>query len=288
MNKDVYKDAEKYYNKALQFAKSHYENFPVISLFIKKDIQKHIAIIYQFARQADDIADEGIMSQDERITRLNNFEAELKKSLSKNFSGGFWKALNLTIEQYKLDPENFLALLKAFKQDVWKNRYKNFDELLRYCNNSANPIGRLILGLHNIHNPNAQKYSDKICTALQLTNFYQDVSIDIRKNRLYIPEDELANFRVGLDLIEQKQFSEEFKNMLKYQVDRTKRMFEEGKKLLSYLPIRLRIQIILTIKGGQEIIKKIEKQNYNVLENRPALSKIDFIKLFLGSLLFGK
>lgn len=288
MNKDVYKDAEKYYNKALQFAKSHYENFPVISLFIKKDIQKHIAIIYQFARQADDIADEGIMSQDERITRLNNFEAELKKSLSKNFSGGFWKALNLTIEQYKLDPENFLALLKAFKQDVWKNRYKNFDELLRYCNNSANPIGRLILGLHNIHNPNAQKYSDKICTALQLTNFYQDVSIDIRKNRLYIPEDELANFRVGLDVIEQKQFSEEFKNMLKYQVDRTKRMFEEGKKLLSYLPIRLRIQIILTIKGGQEIIKKIEKQNYNVLENRPALSKIDFIKLFLGSLLFGK
>lgn len=288
MNKDVYKDAEKYYNKALQFAKSHYENFPVISLFIKKDIQKHIAIIYQFARQADDIADEGIMSQDERITRLNNFEAELKKSLSKNFSGGFWKALNLTIEQYKLDSENFLALLKAFKQDVWKNRYKNFDELLRYCNNSANPIGRLILGLHNIHNPNAQKYSDKICTALQLTNFYQDVSIDIRKNRLYIPEDELANFRVGLDLIEQKQFSEEFKNMLKYQVDRTKRMFEEGKKLLSYLPIRLRIQIILTIKGGQEIIKKIEKQNYNVLENRPALSKIDFIKLFLGSLLFGK
>lgn len=288
MNKDVYKDAEKYYNKALQFAKSHYENFPVISLFIKKDIQKHIAIIYQFARQADDIADEGIMSQDERITRLNNFEAELKKSLSKNFSGGFWKALNLTIEQYKLDPENFLALLKAFKQDVWKNRYKNFDELLRYCNNSANPIGRLILGLHNIHNPNAQKYSDKICTALQLTNFIQDVSIDIRKNRLYIPEDELANFRVGLDVIEQKQFSEEFKNMLKYQVDRTKRMFEEGKKLLSYLPIRLRIQIILTIKGGQEIIKKIEKQNYNVLENRPALSKIDFIKLFLGSLLFGK
>jgi squalene synthase HpnC len=288
MNKDAHDDVENYYNKALQFTKSHYENFPVISLFVKKDIRKHIAIIYQFARQADDIADEGIISQDDRITQLNNYETELGRSFSNNSSGGFWKALKLTIDQYKFDVENFFFLLKAFKQDVRKKRYKNFDEVLKYCENSANPIGRLILGLHNIHDPDAQKYSDKICTALQLTNLYQDVSVDISKNRIYLPEDELANFNVEFDVIKKKQFSEEFKNLMKYQVDRTKIMFDEGINLLSYLPIRLRLQILLTIKGGQAILKKIELQNYNVLENRPSLSKIDFIRLFLTALLFGK
>jgi squalene synthase HpnC len=288
MNKDAHDDVENYYNKALQFTKSHYENFPVISLFVKRDIRKHIAIIYQFARQADDIADEGVMPQDERITQLNNYESELERSFSNNFSGGFWKALKLTIDQYKLDIENFFNLLKAFKQDVWKKRYKNFSEVLQYCKYSANPIGRLILGLYNIHNPDAQKYSDKICTALQLTNFYQDVSVDIFKNRIYLPEDELANFKVGFDVIKQKQFSEQFKNLMKFQVDRTKTMFDEGINLLSYLPIRLRFQILVTIKGGQAILKKIEIQNYNVLENRPTLSKIDFIRLFLTALLFGK
>lgn len=288
MNKDAHDDVENYYNKALQFTKSHYENFPVISLFVRRDIRKHIAIIYQFARQADDIADEGIMPQDERITQLNNYESELGRSFSNNFTGGFWKALKLTIDQYKLDIENFFNLLKAFKQDVWKKRYKNFSEVLQYCKYSANPIGRLILGLHNIHNPDAQKYSDKICTALQLTNFYQDVSVDIFKNRIYLPEDELENFKVGFDVIKQKQFSEQFKNLMKFQVDRTKTMFDEGINLLSYLPIRLRFQILVTIKGGQAILKKIEIQNYNVLENRPTLSKIDFIRLFLTALLFGK
>lgn len=288
MNKDAHDDVENYYNKALQFTKSHYENFPVISLFVKRDIRKHIAIIYQFARQADDIADEGIMPQDERIAQLNNYVSKLGRSFSNNFSGGFWKALKLTIDQHKLDIENFFNLLKAFKQDVWKKRYKNFSEVLQYCKYSANPIGRLILGLHNIHDPDAQKYSDKICTALQLTNFYQDVSVDIFKNRIYLPEDELENFKVGFDIIKQKQFSEQFKNLMKFQVDRTKTMFDEGINLLSYLPIRLRFQILVTIKGGQAILKKIEIQNYNVLENRPTLSKIDFIRLFLTALLFGK
>lgn len=288
MNNDVFDNVEKFYDQAIQFTKSHYENFPVISLFIKKEIRKHVAIIYQFARQADDIADEGIMSQDERITKLNKYETELSKSFSNNFSDGFWQALKLTTDQYNLDKNNFISLIKAFRQDVWKKRYNDFDEVLHYCKNSADPVGRLILGLHNVKNPEAIIYSDKICTALQLTNFYQDVSVDILKNRIYIPEDELTSFNVGVSQIEQKRFSEEFKKLLKFQIERTKRMFKDGRKLLKYLPTRLRFQILITVKGGETILKKIEKQNYNVLENRPTLSKIDFIRLFLSALLFRK
>ncbi len=288
MNKDSNKENDQSYHLALQFTKSHYENFPVISFFIRKDLRKHIAIIYQFARQADDIADEGVMSQDERITKLNNYETELRKSFSDNSSNGFWHSLKLTTDHYNLDKNNFFSLLKAFKQDVRKKRYKDFNEVLEYCKNSANPIGRLILGLHNINNSEAKKYSDKICTALQLTNFYQDVSVDILKNRIYIPEDELKNFNVGVDLIEHKRYTKEFKYLLKFQVDRTKKMFEEGRNLLTYLPTRLRFQILVTVKGGEEILKKIEKQNYNVFNIRPILSKLDFIKLFLGAILFRK
>jgi squalene synthase HpnC len=288
MNKDVNDENEKFYNQAIQFTKSHYENFPVISLFIKKKIRKHVAIIYQFARLADDIADEGIMSQDERINKLNKYETELRKSFSNNFSDGFWRALKLTTDQYNLDKNNFISLIKAFRQDVWRKRYNDFDEVLQYCKNSADPVGRLILGLHSVKNLEAINYSDKICTALQLTNFYQDVIIDILKNRIYIPEDELTSFNVGVSQIEQKRFSEEFKKLLKFQIDRTKRMFKEGRKLLPYLPTRLRFQILITVKGGETILKKIENQNYNVLENRPTLSKIDFIRLFLSALLFRK
>ena len=288
MDKGANDSVEEFYDQAIKFTKSHYENFPVISLFIKKAIRKHVAIIYQFARQADDIADEGISSQDERITKLNNYETKLRKSLANDFSSGFWQALKITIDQYNLDKNNFLSLLKAFKQDVWKKRYKDFDEVINYCNNSADPVGRLILELHNVNNLKAIEYSDKICTALQLANFYQDVSVDILKNRIYISEDELTSFNVAISQIKKKEFSEDFKKLYKFQVDRTWKIFNDGRKLLKYLPTRLRFQILVTVKGGEAILKKIEQQNYNVLEKRPTLSKIDFIKLFLSAILFRK
>ena len=277
---------EKYFSEALIFTQSHYENFPVISFFIKKKLRKYVAIIYQFARQADDLADEGDLRSEERINNLEKYESQLNDTLKGKSTEGFWKTLKFIIDQNSLTPENFRNLIVAFKQDVIKKRYSSFEEVLGYCKNSANPVGRLILELHQINDENLKSYSDKICTALQLTNFYQDVSIDIKKDRIYISQNELDKYGVSENEIYERRFSNNFKELLKYQVQRTEKLFNEGRNLLNYLPIRLRFQILVTIKGGEGILNKIREIDFNVLENRPTLSKLDFIKLFLSAVIF--
>jgi len=275
------------YQNAINFAKNHYENFPVASLFIKKNLRKHIAIIYQFARQADDIADEGNLTNDERIKLLNKYKQALTNSLNNKFENLFWYALNNTIKEFRLSTDNFYNLLSAFKQDIVKIRYKDFNDLLDYCKRSANPVGRIILELHNIHEENALKYSDDICTALQLTNFYQDVSIDIKKGRIYIPQSEMIKFEVEEIAFEDKEINTNFTKLMKFQIDRTKRIFDNGRNLLKYLPLALRIEILLTIIGGKAILTMIEKNNFDVLNNRPTLSKKDYLKVF-GSLIISR
>ena len=288
MNKIANDDLEINYIKALQFTKSHYENFPVVSFFIKKDLRKHIAAVYQFARQADDLADEGNNSADERIEELNKYESTLQNAIGKKNNEDFWKILRFTIIEKNLNTDNFFNLLQAFKQDVWKKRYEDFDELLHYCNNSANPVGRIILELHDIKEELPISYSDKICTALQLTNFYQDISVDIEKGRIYIPQSELNIFNVAESDIELKRYTESFINLMRYQIERNKKLFLEGRNLLKFLPLRLKFQILVTIKGGEAILYKIEEMNYYVLDKRPTLSKLEFIKLFISAIIWWK
>jgi len=285
ISNELYAD-EKYFSEAIHFTKSHYENFPVISFFVQKPLRKYVAVIYQFARQADDLADEGNLSSEERILKLEEYELQLNNALHNKFSSGFWKILKSTVVDNSLSELNFKKLLTAFKQDVVKKRYSSFEEILGYCKNSADPVGRLILELHQIKDDKSKFYSDKICTALQLANFYQDVSIDNKKNRIYIPKDELDEYNVTENEVLNGQFSEKFKELLKYQVDRVEKLFKDGRNLLKYLPIGLKFQILVTIKGGEAILKKIKKNDYNVLKIRPTLSKYDFIKLFLTAILF--
>ncbi|MEE9430644.1 MAG: squalene synthase HpnC [Melioribacteraceae bacterium] len=269
------------YQNAINFAKSHYENFPVASYFIKKNLRKHIALVYQYARQADDIADEGDLSDNERFAQLNKYEQALTNSLNNKFETKFWQALKKTIDNYDLSIDNFYNLLSAFKQDITKNRYIDFSELKDYCKRSANPVGRIILELHNIKDKNALVYSDDICTALQLTNFYQDVNVDIKKNRIYFPQNELVKFGVDEIFFEKNEINTNFTKLIKFQVDRTRQLFINGKNLLKYLPLLLKIEIMLTIKGGEAILNKIEKNNYDVLNIRPTLTTFDFVKMFL-------
>ncbi len=277
------KTLEQAYLNASKFAKSHYENFPVVSLFLPKVLRKHVAVVYQFARQADDIADEGNLSVECRVQNLELYEESLKKCLNGESKDGFWDALKKTISEFQLSPKHFFDLLSAFKQDLIKKRYGSFGEVLDYCERSANPVGRIILEFFGIKEPEAVKYSDSICTALQLTNFYQDVSVDIIKNRIYLPLDELKKFDVEQNQFEFKKINANFRQLLEFQVQRNRKLYKEGRQLLSLLPHRLRRQIYMTILGGEKILEKIEALDYDVLNKRPSLSKMDYIKIFLRS-----
>jgi len=273
------------YSKSLKFAKSHYENFPVVSFLIPKNLRKHVAIIYWFARTADDYADEGNFSKGERLEKLNNFEYRMKQLIIGKTESDYEIALANTIIEKNLTAENFYNLIKAFRQDVIKNRYENFDEVIDYCKHSANPVGRLILELFNIRSEEAINHSDKICTALQLTNFLQDVSIDYKKGRVYLPKDEMEMFQITEKLFEGKENNHKLKQLVKHNVDRAQNLLDEGKKLFSILSGRLKVEIIWTVAGGEEILDQIRKNGYNVLNNRPELSKMRMISLFLKSLI---
>jgi squalene synthase HpnC len=284
MNKPRHLNLNSAYSASLKFAKSHYENFPVVTAIIPKKLRKHVAIIYWFARTADDYADEGYLSEGERLERLNNFEYRTKQLINGKAENDYEFALANTIKEKNLTEENFYNLIKAFKQDVIKNRYENFDEVINYCKHSANPVGRLILELFDIRSEEAFNYSDKICSALQLTNFLQDVSIDYKKGRIYLPQDEMDMLQITEKLFEDKENNHKLKQLVKHNVDRIQKIFDEGKKLFPLLNGRLKVEIIWTVASGEEILAQIRKNDYNVLSNRPELSKSRMISLFLKSL----
>lgn len=272
------------YKEALLFTKSHYENFPVVSLFLPKHIRKHVASVYQFARRADDIVDEGVDNVECRMKSLELYEIQLRNCLNGIYENDYWRALHNTIKEYNLTPKYFYDLLSAFKQDLVTTRYQNFDEIINYCERSANPVGRIILELFSIRDKESLRLSDAICSALQLTNFYQDVSVDIKKDRIYIPLEEMYRFGVSEIQFEFRENNTNFEQLLKFQVDRTKQLFYEGRKLIPKLPKELRSQIFMAILGGEKILKKIEMLNYNVVDFRPKLSKVDYLLIFLRAL----
>jgi len=271
---------------SIKIAKDHYENFPVLSILFDKETYQIVALIYKFARSADDIADSIELNSTTKLYHLNEIETNLKKALNGEDAEDFYKVLSHFITKRNLSRENFFNLLEAFRTDSIKDRWNTYEDILNYCKLSANPIGRLILELHNIRDANAIEYSDKICTALQLTNFYQDIRDDFKlRNRIYLSLKEMKNYEVDEKDFLKDNASENLKKLLSDKVAQAENMFNDGKKLLKYLPFKLRFHIKLTILGGLEILNKIKKQDYNTLSNRPSLNKIDYIK-FLIKLFF--
>lgn len=269
---------------SVSLAKTHYENFPVASFLLPKSKRSDIALIYWFARTADDFADEGQFSASERISALNAIEKYFLDSLNGIYVNNEFKGLSDVVVRNNLNPVDFINLISAFRQDVIKKRYENFDEILDYCKRSANPVGRIVLDIFNIRNADAYNYSDKICTALQLTNFYQDVEIDYNKGRIYFPLDEMKHFNVDENMFEMKENNPNFSALLKYSIDRTRVLFSEGKNLFPFLKGRLKTEIKWTVAGGEKILSKIEKNNYQIFGNRPKLNKTDIITILLKSI----
>lgn len=275
---------KKFYKQVISFAKTHYENFPVISFLIPRELQKHVAVIYWFARTADDIADEGNLKEQERLKQIGEFEDNFTSALNGIPKSDFESSLVHTINERKLTTSLFYDLLKAFRQDISKKRYENFNEVLDYCQHSANPVGRLILELFNIRKDECFLLSDKICTALQLTNFYQDLQVDYRKGRIYLAKDEMQKYGVDEKTFELKENSLNLQNLLRHNIGRTDEMFEEGKGLLKHLKGKLKFEIRWTILGGEKVLGKIKKINYNTINIRPKLSRTDYIFLAIKAL----
>lgn len=271
---------EKSYLECEKITKSHYENFPVASFLIPKYLRKPVSAVYTFARIADDIADEGELELIKRKELLENYlDNFVRKNVKDNFH---FIALFDTIEKFNIPEFLFTDLIDAFIQDTEKHRYCDFNEVLHYCKRSANPVGRILLKMFGYNDSKLDFLSDKICTALQLTNFWQDIGIDIKKDRVYIPLDELKTFNISENDLLLYKNSDNLRKLIQFQVERTNNLFVEGEELLFFLKGLFKYEIKLTINGGKSILKKIQEINFNTIEQRPELGTLDKLKIFLS------
>jgi len=258
----------------------HYENFPVASLLLPAPLREPVEIIYRFARGADDIADEGDDPADVRLRKLGVYREQLAAPVDPLFHD-----VAKLIAQQGLPLQLFIDLLDAFSQDVTKKRYENFSTVLDYCRRSANPVGRLLLHLFKRVNETTVRQSDCICSALQLINFWQDVGTDYAaRDRIYLPRDEMQRFGVDEPQIAARRVDESFRNLLRFQVERARRLMHEGKPLLDALSGRLRLEIAVTVEGGLRILEKLERSGYDMFRNRPVLKSLDWPALFFRAL----
>jgi len=273
MNKETLQNA---YAECLHMAQSHYENFPVASRLLPKHLRMPIAVIYAFARRADDFADEGELSNEERIAALTDFGNKLDLiEQNKDVDDITFIALADVIKQHELPISLFHDLLTAFKMDVTKARYANFGELMEYCRYSANPVGRLLLHLNKATSSQNLGYSDAICSALQLTNFLQDISQDLEESdRIYIPQDEMEQCGVSEDDIRNKVTNSASRKLIEFQVRRALKIMQSGAPLGKVLNGRMGLELRMTIMGGSRILYKLNQQ-YDDVFSRPRLSKWD-------------
>ncbi len=254
-----------------KIALGHYENFPVGSVLIPKRHRKHVYAIYAFARAADDFADEGKLSPAERLERLDDWRQKLDACVMGKADDPVFFALAETIREYRLPVRLFHDLLDAFTLDVKKSRHATFDELLEYSRCSANPVGRLILLLFGYRDDALHRMSDCICTALQLTNFWQDILIDLEKDRLYLPLSEFERFGYRLDDLRAHRYTPQYVAMLEDLANRTQDLFDRGKPLCRRVGGRLGIELRLVWLGGTSILESLRANRFNVFERRPTI-----------------
>lgn len=265
-------------------AVDHYENFPVASILLPKRLRRAVEIIYHFARQADDFADEGNLTDSERLAKLDAFRAELNRIAARETPlSPLFVDVEYIIEKHQLPIQLFHDLLDAFSQDVVKKRYANFDEVLAYCRRSANPVGRLLLLLYDEATPINLAYSDAICTSLQLINFWQDVKKDFAINRIYLPLDDMARFGVTEAQIAESHVNESWHALMKFQTQRAREMMNSGKPLGTILSGRIGLEMRLIIAGGLRILNKLDAVRYNVFQHRPVLRPLDWVIMLFRS-----
>jgi squalene synthase HpnC len=259
----------------------HYENFPVASVLMPRALRRPVELIYAFARQADDFADEGDWPAETRLARLRGFGDELDRiERGESPETPLFTGLAPVIAAHALPIALFRDLLSAFSQDVVKPRYENFAEVMDYCRRSANPIGRLLLHLYRATEASNLSCSDAICSSLQLINFWQDVAVDFRKDRIYLPRDEMAEYGVTESQIERGETNQAWRALMSFQIERADAMMLAGAPLARRLPGRIGLELRMVVAGGRRILQKLRACEGDVFRRRPVLRPADWILMF--------
>jgi squalene synthase HpnC len=264
-------------------ATHHYENFHVVSFLLPKRLHQDFYNVYSFCRWADDLGDE-IGDPQESLRLLRWWRGDLQAMFAGRATHPVFVALQGTAERFHLPQLLFDDLIKAFEQDQTVTRYCNFEELFDYCRYSANPVGRLVLALCGYQDAERQALSDATCTALQLANHWQDVTVDLLKDRVYLPLDVMERHGYPIEALLARRFDDRFKAAMREAVEVARELFLKGLPLAGMVDRRLAIDLELFSRGGLKVLEKIEGQDYDVLGARPAISKIERVGLLLGAI----
>jgi len=279
-------DVESSYAFCARMARSHYENFPVASLLLPKSVRRHVAAIYAFARPADDAADEGELSVDERLRRLDLWERALESATAGNGSGPVFTALGETLRTTNIPPRLLRDLLAAFRMDAAGGGFESEDDLLDYCRLSANPVGRLLLHLFGYADPDRVVLSDDICTGLQLVNFWQDISVDVPRDRINIPRRTMARFGYTMEELRGGVDSQNFRSLVSYLNGVAEEYLQRGAALPSSIPsLRLRLELRATVRGGLTMVSKVRELGGEVLQRRPRIGSFDLLRLAVATVM---
>ncbi len=273
-------EAEAYTRK---LATTHYENFHVVSFLLPKHLHQDFYNVYAYCRSADDLADE-IPDTEESLRQLHAWGRELDRMYAGEAEHPVFVALKGTVAKYGIPKQPFADLIRAFVQDRHVGRYQTWDEVLDYCVYSANPVGRLVLYLCGYSDAERQALSDNTCTALQLANFWQDITVDQQKDRVYLPLDVLAKHSYTVDELFAHKFDGRFVAVMREAVDRARELFVAGLPLNRMVNKRLAVDLELFSRGGMCVLDKIAQQGYDVLSRRPKISKIERVSLLVGTL----
>ena len=281
-------EASESFNYCTKIALEHYENFPVGSWLIPKEKRKYVHAIYAFARTADDFADEQRYREDERMQLLIDWEKRLDECISgPPPAHPVFIAVKEAIERFNI-PETLLKdLVTAFKMDTINKRYKTMSDVLNYCHYSANPVGRIVLHMFEYKDPELHRLSDFICTALQLANFWQDIAMDINKDRIYIPLEDMERFGYTVSDLKSQALNDSFRTLLCREVEFTRDLFKKGRPLCTSVGKDLSFELRAVWSGGMKILEKIEQNGYDIFNKRPVISTIDKIRILLRALTIG-
>ncbi len=263
-------------------ARSHYENFHVATFFLPKRLHQDFHNVYAYCRWSDDLADE-TGDRERSLRLLAAWEQQLVECYQGRTRHPVFVALAETARRREVPLEPFRDLLRAFVQDQRVTRYPNYQDLLDYCRYSANPVGRIVLQLCGYNDAERCRLSDLTCTALQLANFWQDVIVDYAKDRVYLPVEDLKRFGVSEEQIAARRFTPEFRELMRFEVDRARELFHGGAALTGMVDRELSADIELFRRGGLEILNVIEEQGYNVLAARPSISKFRKLRLLASA-----